>query len=78
MQNKQRKNPGKIFILLGVLMIVAALALVVYNKLESDRAGEAAEGALIELESIIFNNQMGVDGMLDTGDEPMLLPEDGQ
>lgn len=78
MSSKQRKQPGSFLILLGVLLIVAALALVVYNKMESDRAGTASEGALLELESIIFNNQMGIDGMLDTGDEPMILPDDGQ
>ena len=78
MSNKQRKHPGNLFILLGVLLIVAALALVVYNKLESDRAGEASEGALLELESIIFNNQMDIDGLTEFGDEAPLLPGDGQ
>ena len=78
MSNKQRKNPGNLIILLGVLLIVAALVLVAYNKVESDRAGAASEDALMELESIIFNNQMGIDGMPEAGDEPALLPENGQ
>ena len=58
MRNKQRKNPGTPFIVAGVVLILAALALLLYNNWESDRAGDASETGVIELESIIFNNQM--------------------
>ncbi len=48
-----RKNDGKIniFMLIGLLLVVAALLLVGYNLYDEKRAGESAKTALGELES---------------------------
>lgn len=70
MKSKKWYKLGLALMAAGVMMIVAALGLVLYNNWESERAGEASETALIELESIIFNNQMGI-----TDDA---APEDGE
>lgn len=47
-----KKNDGKIniFIMMGLLLVAAALLLVAYNIYDEKRAGEVAEGALSELE----------------------------
>lgn len=42
----------------GVLLIVSAIGLVGYNVWESNKAGEASEQGLINLETIIFERQM--------------------
>lgn len=44
--NKHQSKPGTLLILLGILLIAAALALIFYNKWDSDRAGEAAASVL--------------------------------
>lgn len=65
MSNKQDKNqsagkkhPGTPMIIVGIVLILLSLALVLYNNWESDRAGEASEMALPELETVIFDRQM--------------------
>ncbi|MBR4080518.1 MAG: hypothetical protein IKK21_01880 [Clostridia bacterium] len=71
MKSKKWYRLGLSLMAAGVLMIVAALGLVLYNNWESDRAGDASETALLELESIIFNNQMGItdDAALEDGEQ---------
>lgn len=44
-----RTKRGKLSILLGLLLIAAALSLLIYNKWESNRAGASSAGALAEL-----------------------------
>ena len=65
MKSKRMRQIGTSLIVAGVLMIVAALGLVIYNKVQSDAAGAASENAILELENIMFNNQMN--GMSDDG-----------
>ena len=57
MKSKSAKTLSWVLIVLGIVMIIAAMVLVVYNKQESDSAGEASEMALTQLEDIIFNMQ---------------------
>ena len=57
MKSKSAKTLSWVLIVLGIVMIIAAMVLVVYNKQESDSAGEASEMALTQLEDIIFNLQ---------------------
>ncbi|MBQ2952662.1 MAG: hypothetical protein IJE07_03820 [Clostridia bacterium] len=57
-KSKQMRRLGTSLIVAGVMMIAAALGLVIYNKVQSDTAGNASEAAILELESIMFNNQM--------------------
>ena len=45
--------------LIGLLLIVAALLLVLYNNWESDNAGQASQEALMALEALRFNRVMG-------------------
>lgn len=66
MKSKSAKTLSWVLIVLGIVMIIAAMVLVVYNKQESDSAGEASEMALTQLEDIIFNMQ-NPGGAGDTG-----------
>ena len=59
-ETRKRRKPGTVMILLGVLLIAISLGLVLYNNWESDRAGQASEVAVTDLESIIFNNQLNL------------------
>lgn len=59
MKSKKMRLMGTSLIVAGALMILTALGLVVYNKVQSDYAGGASETAMMELESIMFNNQYG-------------------
>jgi len=61
MSNKKNMH-GVPLMVVGAVMIVAALCLVLYNNWESDRAGEASEMALPALESLIFDKQMEQSG----------------
>lgn len=47
--NKRRRKAGTFSIVLGLLLIAAALSLTGYNYLDSQRAGEAAEEILHEI-----------------------------
>lgn len=79
MSSKQRKHPGTPFIVAGVVLIAAALALLLYNNWESDRGGDASETGVVALESIIFNNQMNGTEFEDPVDEePEALPDEAQ
>lgn len=60
MNSKKWRAVGISLMAAGMLMIASALGLVLYNNWESDRAGDASEVAVLELEAIIFNNQMGI------------------
>lgn len=44
---------GKVLIIIGLLLIAAALCLIVYNVHESDSAGRASDAVLVELEPYI-------------------------
>jgi sortase A len=46
---KHRRKKGTVFIVLGVLMIGAALALVCYNRWDANRADRAAQTAVTQL-----------------------------
>ena len=62
MSTKKKNLHGVPLMIAGMLMIVAAFGLVMYNNWESDRAGEASEMALPALESLIFDKQMDQSG----------------
>jgi sortase A len=47
------KKQGSILILLGVLLLIAALGLAVYNMYDEVRANETARGALVQLQEQI-------------------------
>lgn len=47
------KKAGTLFITLGLLLIAAALALVLHNRIEADEAGRNAEGVLTELSDVM-------------------------
>lgn len=49
---------GMSLMIAGVLLIVSAIGLVGYNVWESNKAGEASEQALVNLDAIIFERQM--------------------
>lgn len=50
---RKNKIAGVIFLLLGAVLLIAALMLVLYNMNEDRRAGEAAEKVMPEVEEII-------------------------
>ncbi|MCD8341881.1 MAG: sortase [Clostridiales bacterium] len=56
-----RRKGGVLFMVLGVLLLAAALALVLYNNWDNDRAGSDAEDALGVLEEAIDENANAVD-----------------
>ena len=45
-----------IFMIAGLLLLAAALGIVIYNKIDSDRAGRAAETTLEELSAVVEKN----------------------
>lgn len=49
---------GMSLMIAGILLIVSAIGLVGYNVWESNKAGEASEQALVNLDAIIFERQM--------------------
>ena len=57
----KRKKKGTIFIIIGILLIVAALSIVIYNKLDSDRAERAAKDVLGKLTDVIAENAKNQD-----------------
>ena len=50
---------GMFFILTGICLLAAAVALVLYNKWDSDRAGKVSEEILAELDQVIMENVGG-------------------
>jgi sortase A len=53
---KHKRKKGTVFIVLGILMICAALALVCYNRWDAKRADEAAQAAVTQLVEKIPEN----------------------
>ena len=47
---------GMFFILTGICLLAAAVALVLYNKWDSDRAGKVSEEILTKLDQVIMEN----------------------
>lgn len=56
--NKKTNRHGLSLMLVGLLLIVAALLLVLYNNMESNEAGKASDLALQALKQNQFNEQM--------------------
>lgn len=50
------KKKGTILMIIGLLLIAAALALLIYNKIDNDRAEREAQKVLDELSVMIENN----------------------
>ena len=47
------KKHGLFCVVLGALLLIAAVSLVLYNKNENEKSGEAAQSVLVELVEII-------------------------
>ena len=70
MKHKNRK--GNFCIIIGLLLIAAALSLTIYNKWDEKRAGETAQLTLQQLQAV-QNEQAQVSGELSEGD--VLTPD---
>lgn len=68
-----KKRRGPILILIGLVLIIAAVGLVLYNNWDSDRAGRESEEIADLLESIIIYDPAPVPTM-DNG-QPVALPD---
>ena len=51
MERKQKRSGGLIFVIFGLLLVAAALALVMYNIWDSERAYKASMEILDEMEA---------------------------
>lgn len=69
-----KKNRGKVLILLGLLLVTAALSLTGYNLYEGFRAKELAGQALSSLEELIYEDWTGESG--ETSKEGDILTEE--
>lgn len=58
MKNKTRKTVGNICLLAGIVLLLAALSLVLFNLHEDKRSGERAGEILAELKEIIPDEAM--------------------
>ena len=68
-----RRKIGAIFIALGAVLVSAALALFIYNRIEDRAAGETADAVLNELEELI--GTVGDDDPYDTGMETVTVDD---
>lgn len=77
--NKNARRTGAALMAAGVMLIVAALILVGYNVWESNKAGEASEQALMNLDALILERQMENQSGGESGLDALLnMPDDAQ
>ncbi len=67
-----KRSLGKVFMTLGIVLVLSSIALVAYNRYDDQKAGEEAKAIVSEIEEIIPNEPLGIIGEEKSDGENMM------
>ena len=70
-----KRRLGYVFVSMGAVLLCAALLLFLHNRMEDERAGQAAGNALLALQDAIENQNRNTDTLLKQPEETELATE---